>query len=94
MATTQRLCCCDTRREMRDKGDFVFSSLRGGWLFVKAKRRVMSAAARYRAFSERSEWAHEDHTGESFIWECCPYCGNDLPQTEPYYGQADGEDGG
>ena len=62
-------------------GDFIFLPHAGAWVFTDGEpRRTMSPRARYYAFSERSEYPHEDHTGEPIQFHCCPWCGKDLPK--------------
>lgn len=89
MQVTRRLCLCEERCLARDDKRFVHSKERGGWVFVSGPVRRMTAKARYLG-STRDGF--EEHIGEPFVWECCPWCGGDLPMTEPYWDtQADGE---
>jgi hypothetical protein len=59
-----------------------FSGTFGGWTFCDVPTRTMSKAAHYYAFIDRSEYTHEDHSGEPFVYHVCPWCGNDLPGVE------------
>lgn len=88
------LCACNERKAACDDGEMFFSQCSRGWVFVNGPLRRMSAKSRYYAMLDRSEFSHTDHTGEPFSFTVCPFCGNDLPFTEPTFlslPQADGE---
>lgn len=91
MQVTRRLCLCDERCQARDDKRFVYSGPHQGWIFTTGPRRTMTAKARYLG-STRPGFV--DHSGDPVVFEVCPFCGGDLPMTQPHYGQADGEDGG
>lgn len=90
---TLAACACWARYKAQLRGDFVRTL--EGWRFTAGPMRGMSAKARYYAFCERSEFPHEDHTGEAYNWTTCPFCGGDLPGFAGHGSpapQADGED--
>jgi hypothetical protein len=96
--TVTRLCFCSER--LNAQATFRYSHSFGGWYFVSAPTRMMSPVARYYAFSERSEFRHEDHTGEPMIHVECPWCQNTLPgvrledeKRRPFGGSPQGDGG-
>lgn len=79
-AMTKRLCCCARRWAAQAAGEFIFLPHAGAWVFTDDTAvRSMSPRARYFAFSERSEFKHEDHSGEPVKFYVCVWCGGDLP---------------
>ena len=79
---TVKWCRCPAREEAMASQTFRRSAAFGGWVLYDVPTRSMSKSARYWAFVDRSEYSHHDHTGEPFVWECCPFCGLDLPIVE------------
>lgn len=84
-------CRCDARQSSMDAGEFQYWGARRAWYFTYGARRQMTAEAFFRAFVDRSEYYHEDHRGEPYLFYECPWCDLPLPLTEePKAGQADG----
>lgn len=63
-------CECRTRVEAERYGAFLYAPDRSGWIFVDDKLRRASSAGAARGV--------ENHDGEPYVWECCPWCGHDL----------------
>ena len=100
---TLRLCFCQDRIVAMGTHSLRYSAKAGGWFFQDAPTRSMSSTARFRAFIDRAEYDHTDHTGEPMYWLDCPFCGGVLPGVEregdsldhPFgFGQADGNETG
>ena len=72
------LCACKDRYHAMCCGEFLWSEIVGGWMFVDAPVRTMSWRTRYLA-NERGH-IPDDHTGEPYRWYDCPWCGRELPQ--------------
>lgn len=89
--TTRKYCACDDRLNAEAARRFVYWVARRAWCF-ESRRRAMSMRSRYYAFVDRAEYKHEDHAEEPYTFECCPWCGNDLPGIPDLLGasQADG----
>lgn len=79
---TTRRCFCSPRITAAGSHSFRFSYRQGAWYFVDSPTRSMSKSAHFRAFIDRSEYEHTDHSGEPVYWIDCPYCGGILPGTE------------
>ena len=73
-----RLCSCPEREAAMQSGAFI-REYGGTWIFPLDPVRAMSPRARYYAFVDRQEHAHEDHSGEPYRRVTCPWCGLDLP---------------
>jgi hypothetical protein len=86
-------CDCAERHDATKAALFFFWSDGGGWVFVDGPMRQLTRGARY----WKDERPIEDHTGEMFVWHCCPFCGLDLPQPikplEKWQSDASGDDG-
>jgi hypothetical protein len=70
-------CDCRARHEATRTEGFVEITDLGGWCFVDGPIRWVSTRAQY----FQGERGIENKTGEPFVWECCPFCGLDLPMT-------------
>ncbi len=81
--------CCTDRTIAEAAGEFVYLRDYDGWALVEGPRRWMTFKAAY-LLSARGGTGHE---GEFFSWDCCPWCGSDLPKPEDREAwQADGSD--
>lgn len=79
MAAPRIVCCCQRRRDAQSDAAFLYWPEAQGRYFPELPLRKMSPVAHFRAFIDRSEYAHEDHSGEPFVFELCPFCGHELP---------------
>lgn len=77
-------CRCLDRAHAQDVGEFVFLAHYDGWCFVDGPRRRMTLSAKSNGIVR----GVESHEGEPYVWQACPWCGDDLPKPD------DGEDGG
>lgn len=83
---SRRVVCCASGYDAQEAGDFAYLPHARAFAFTdQSVVRSMSPRARYYAFSERSEYHHEDHTGEPVRYTCCPWCGADLPGTDDLF---------
>jgi len=71
-------CTCKERYRAMSRGEFLYSGQHDAWFFPDMRFRSMSVAALYFA----SERGIDDHSGQPYLWHCCPWCGADLPQPE------------
>lgn len=87
--TTRVVCVCDARGEAMKDATLIYWPHAKAWVLTEVKPRRMSGAARYFAFAERQQYAHADHSGEPYTFTLCPFCGHELPGTEPVATSAD-----
>lgn len=91
---TRIICSCDRRRQAQASGELIYWEVARGWVFTDLPKRQMDARAKYYAFIDRSEYDHDDHSGEPFVFELCVFCGHEMPGTPSivkWKPQADGE---
>ena len=89
---TIRYCFCDHRIAATERREFLYLPASRSWYFADGDPRRMTDKARWLG----GERGVPDHEGEPTTYECCPWCGGDLPGVVAHYPvvQADGEDGG
>lgn len=63
--------CCDGRRLAVRSGEMYFDFERGGWVSVLNPLRSATWEAVYKS--------EQNHNGEPYLLELCPYCGSELP---------------
>jgi hypothetical protein len=71
----ETVCGCRERRDAFKDGWFIYAPDRDGWIFTDGPIRERTRAALYYG----PERGVDDHSGEPFVWQCCPFCGEDLP---------------
>lgn len=69
-------CCCEDRERASESDGFQFIASLDGWCFTDGPRRRMTLTAQSFAVTR----GIENHTGEPFVWTCCPFCGGELPR--------------
>ena len=67
MDVCRSICFCQRRIDAMTANEFRWSHELRGWYFLEAERR----APHYPATS--------DTRGFPYVFECCPFCGHDLP---------------
>ena len=70
-------CSCKARYHAMAQGEFLWSDMAGGWVFVDLPTRNVNWRTRYIAGEQGR--VIEDHTGEPYTWHDCPFCGFELP---------------
>jgi hypothetical protein len=83
-------CDCEERKQATKSAMFFFWSDGGGWVFVDGPMRKLARGRTYWKISGTVD----DHTGEMFVWHCCPFCGLELPQPIKSADEWRSEDGG
>ncbi len=68
--------CCTSRTIAEAAGEFLYIRDYDAWCFVEGPRRRMTLKAAY-LLSERGG---DNHDGEFYGYESCPWCGADLPK--------------
>lgn len=88
---TVAFCICDRRISAMHNGEFYYLAGQRVWCFTHDEPRSMTPKARWLG----GERGVENHEGEPITYECCVWCGGDLPGVATYYTnplqQADGE---
>lgn len=70
--------CCEERAFAEDVGNFLYLPNRDGWVFSDGPMRRMTSMAAFLA----STRGGDDHTGEPYVFQACPWCGADLPRPD------------
>jgi len=81
-------CGCNERYNAMGCGAIVYSHYLLGWVLRETPLRQRFGSATYYAV----ERGIEDHTGEPFLWQSCPWCGCELPPEPRPEGDATGYD--
>lgn len=75
---------------------FVYRPEHNAWVFLDKNDvppRSMTHRTILAVYIERRDMAHEDHTGERYTYQTCPFCGGDLKGVR-YDGRHPGPFGG
>lgn len=82
------LCLCRARISAERAGRFLYRFAEPvGWCFADDPPRTTTFEKAYRA--------EQNHNGEPFIWDLCPFCGREMiPPPNPYQRTWNGEEGG
>ncbi len=70
-------CNCQARWTAMEAGEFIYLEAFPGWVFTEAPLRGPIGGLSSRNFAIAR--GVEDFSGEPFVWQCCPFCGHDLP---------------